>query len=213
MQELIVEIVDKFGYIGIFLLIAIETVFPPIPSEIILTFGGFMTTYTQMNVWVVILSATVGSVAGAVLWYGIGRILNADRLKRLFNSKLGKVLRLKKSDVTKAGKWFEKQGSKAVFFGRFVPIIRSLVSLPAGMAKMKMLSFLGFTVAGTLIWNTVLIFLGRIAGSAWEKISEYLDIYTMVFIVILAVIFVIAAIIFIKKRFLKSSEESEEDKE
>lgn len=203
MQEIIIEILNQFGYLGIFLLITIENIFPPIPSEVILTFGGFMTTYTKMNVWGVILAATAGSVMGAIILYVIGRVLNAERLERLFDSKLGKLLRLKKEDVSKAEKWFLKRGSKAIFFCRFVPIVRSLISIPAGVARMKFSSFLTLTVIGTFIWNVVLVFLGRIAGNAWETIAHYVDIYSMVAAAFFALVAIVIVAIFVKKRFLK----------
>lgn len=205
MQEIILDIINQFGYIGIFLLISIENIFPPIPSEVILTFGGFLTTYTNMNVWGVIIAATIGSVAGAVILYIIGRMLNAERLARLFDSRLGKLLRLKKEDVKKAEGWFLKHGNKAVFFCRFVPIVRSLISIPAGVAKMQLYPFLSLTVIGTLIWNVVLVFLGRIAGNAWEKIAGYVDVYAMIALAIFVLIAIAAVALFIKKRFLNTA--------
>lgn len=202
MQEIILDIINQFGYIGIFILIAIENIFPPIPSEVILTFGGFLTTYTNMNVWGVIIAATMGSVAGAIILYIIGRILNAERLARLFGSRLGKLLHLKKEDVRKAERWFLKHGNKAVFFCRFVPIVRSLISIPAGVAKMQMFPFLSLTVIGTFIWNVVLVFLGRIAGNAWETIAGYIDVYAMIALTAFVLIAIVMGAIFIKKRFL-----------
>ncbi len=202
MQEIIFNIINQFGYIGIFLLITIENIFPPIPSEIILTFGGFLTTYTNMNVWGVIIAATIGSVTGAVFLYIIGRILNTDRLTRLFESRLCKALRLKKEDVLKAEKWFLRHGNKAVFFCRFVPIVRSLISIPAGVAKMELYSFLILTTIGTFIWNIVLVFLGRVAGNAWETIAGYFDVYSLIALAVFVLIGIVVGVIFIKKRFL-----------
>lgn len=206
MQEVILNIINQFGYIGVFILIAIENIFPPIPSEVILTFGGFLTTYTTMNVWGVIAAATMGSVAGAIILYIIGRILNAQRLARLFDSRLGKLLHLKKEDVRKAERWFLKHGNKAVFFCRFVPIVRSLISIPAGVAKMQMFPFLSLTVIGTFIWNVVLVFLGRIAGNTWETIAGYVDVYAMVALVVFVLIAIVAGVIFIKKRFFNKGD-------
>ncbi|HBC95001.1 MAG TPA: alkaline phosphatase [Pelotomaculum sp.] len=208
MQEIILDIINQFGYIGIFLLITIENIFPPIPSEVILTFGGFLTTYTNMNVWGVIIAATIGSVVGAIILYIIGRILNADRLARLFDSRLGKLLRLKKEDVRKAERWFLKHGNKAVFFCRFVPIVRSLISIPAGVAKMQLCPFLSLTAIGTFIWNVVLVFLGRVAGNAWETIAGYVDVYTMIALAAFVLIAIVVGAIFIKKRFFEYSEAS-----
>ena len=202
MQDIMLDVINRFGYAGVFLLIMVENIFPPIPSEVILTFGGFMTTYTDMNVWVVILVATLGSAVGAVVLYLVGRLLSAAHLERLFEGRIGRLLHLKINDVNRAEAWFAKHGNKAIFFCRFVPIVRSLISVPAGMAKAKMAPFLLFTVAGTFIWNTVLIFLGRVAGDAWENMAHYVDTYSMV---ALAVLFVAAAgigAVFIKRRFL-----------
>lgn len=201
MQNIILEIIDRFGYIGIGLLIAIENIFPPIPSEIILTFGGFMTTFSNMSLFGCTVAATIGSLFGAIVLYILGRGLNADLFTRLFDSKLAKKLHLKKEDVTRAGEWFNKYGNKAVFFCRFVPLIRSLVSIPAGMAKMNLISFLSLTLLGTLAWNMVLVYLGRLAGDNWETVASYMDFYSMVSISFLSIAILLIGTIFIKKRF------------
>ena len=169
MQEWIIQTMEQFGYLGIFLLITIENLFPPIPSEIILTFGGFMTTYTSLHVWGVILSATIGSVLGAIILYGIGRLLSVDLLAKILDGKIGKILRFKKEDVFKACDWFNSKGKKTVLLCRCVPIVRSLISIPAGMAKMKFGIFLVLTTIGSFVWNIVLVYLGAAAGEAWEK--------------------------------------------
>ena len=203
MQNTMLEIINQFGYIGIFLLVAIENIFPPIPSEIVLTFAGFLTTQTQMNVWLVIVAATAGSVAGAVVLYLVGRLFTPERLERLFDGKLGRILHLKASDVSKAEKWFLKREKTAVFVCRFIPVVRSLISIPAGAAKMHWGAFLSLSAAGTFAWNTLLIFLGRFAGDAWESMVSYVDIYATIAIIILIVAVVILGVIFVKKRFLK----------
>lgn len=203
MQEIIIDIMDKFGYVGVALLIAVENIFPPIPSEIILTFGGFMTTYTDLDVWLMIFAATVGSVIGACTLYLLGRILNEERLERWLSGKWGKILHLKAEDVRRADKWFKKRGKFTVFICRFIPIVRSLISVPAGMAKMKFGSFLALTTAGTAIWNTVLIWLGVFAGGAWEQIVGYIGIYSDVLIGLVALAAIIFLIIFYKKRIKK----------
>ena len=202
MEDFIIDIINRFGYLGVFLLIIIENFFPPIPSEIILTFGGFMTTCSRMTVWGVIISATIGSSLGAVVLYILGRILNGDRLELLFDSKLGKMLHLKVEDVRTAGKWFNKHGYQAVFLCRFVPIVRSLISIPAGMAKMRLDTFLLLTILGTFIWNSVLVYLGRLAGEAWGTIASYMDYYTMITAAVLVILVLFFAVSFIKKRFL-----------
>ena len=116
MQEMVIEIMNNFGYLGVFLLIAIENIFPPIPSEVILLFGGFMTTFTDMNVIGVIIASTLGSLLGAIALYYIGKILNKERLKKIITSKYGKLLRLTPEDIDKADNWFDIKGNKNVFF-------------------------------------------------------------------------------------------------
>ena len=200
MEEIIIEIVNKFGYLGIMLLIAIENIFPPIPSEVILTFGGFATTISNITVVGAIIAATIGSVTGAIALYWIGRILNEERIDKIVDSKIGKILGLKKENIHKAFSWFDNKGKYAVFFGRFVPIVRSLVSIPAGMAKMAIIPFLILTTIGSLIWNTVLISLGRIAGASWGKIAEYIGGYSDIVLGVFIVVAVLVVIVFYAKK-------------
>ena len=185
MQEWIINTMNQFGYAGIALLIAIENIFPPIPSEVILTFGGFMTTKSNMNIWLVLLSATTGSTAGAMVLYYIGRLVTPERLG-WFIDRWGFLLKLKTQDIIKAENWFNRHGSLTVFFCRFIPIVRSLISLPAGMAEMKISKFLLFTVSGTAIWNVVLINLGAFAGEKWNIIADYINTYSYVVFILLA---------------------------
>lgn len=194
---------NQFGYPGVAFLIALENIFPPIPSEIILTFGGFMTTYSHLTSWGVILAATVGSLIGAIALYAIGRIFKPERLESWLSGRVGRILHLKQGDVTKACVWFEKRGKSAVFFGRCVPIIRSLISVPAGMSKMNIPLFLVLTTAGSLVWNTVLVLLGVAAGASWELIIQYTDLYTAITIAVIGGIVVILAALYIYKRFIK----------
>lgn len=178
MRELIFQVMDSWGGIGIFALILIENLFPPIPSEVILTFGGFMTTYTSMTVWGVTGYATAGSVAGAAILYGAGYLAAPSRLDRFLGGRAGKLLHFQKEDVEDAAEWFEKRGRGAVFFCRCVPIIRSLISIPAGMSGMPFCPFLILTTVGSLIWNTVLICAGAAAGASWERVMEKVDVYS-----------------------------------
>ncbi len=200
MQTIIINIMNQFGYFGIALLIAIENIFPPIPSEVILTFGGFMTTFTNMKIWGVILSATIGSVSGALVLYALGRWLNPERLERWLNGRLGKILHLKKEDIQRAEKWFDRRGKLTVFFCRFIPIVRSLISIPAGMARMSMGAFLLLTALGTAIWNVVLVYLGAFFGASWETAAGYMNTYSMVAAVVFAVLAIVLGVIYYKKR-------------
>ena len=205
MQEIILSIMGKYGYIGVFLLIMIENVFPPIPSEVILLFGGFMTTYTKLNIVGMVVASTLGSIFGAIILYYIGKIFNKDRLKKLISGKLGKILRLKVSDIDNADSWFDNKGNKTVFFCRFIPLIRSLISIPAGMSEMPMVKFLLYTLFGSLIWNTVLIIVGSVVGENWTKIVNILDTYSHIVVIILFIIVVVGIYFFYRKRSNKKS--------
>ena len=190
---------EQFGYLGVAFLIMIENLFPPIPSEVILTFGGFMTTTTELNIPLMIVAATIGAVVGAAILYGIGTLLDVERLDKIVD-KYGNILRITHADIHKADSWFDRYGFWTVFFCRFVPLIRSLISLPAGMANMNFGLFLLFTTVGTVIWNTVLIYLGAAVGSQWETIVHYMDIYSNVAYVILGIIGIALFIWYIRKR-------------
>lgn len=205
MQAWIIEMMNQFGYIGVAGLIALENIFPPIPSEVILTFGGFMTTYTTLHVWGVIIAATAGSMAGALILYGVGRFLKPERLKKLLSGMLGRILRLEPDDIDDAIAWFNRRGNTAVFFCRFIPIIRSLISLPAGTARMNLGIFLILTAIGSAIWNTVLVWLGAVAGASWSRIVVYMDTYTSLVVVIIIALLLLFAARFIRKRFLAES--------
>jgi len=179
MEQWITSIMSDYGYIGIFLLIMLENVFPPIPSEVILTVGGFMTTTTDMTILGVILASTAGSVSGALILYGIGLLLDVERLEKIVE-KYGHILRVKKADIHRADAWFDRYGIWAIFFGRLIPLVRSLISIPAGMANTKFWLFLTFTTLGTLLWNTILVFVGEAVGENRDEIMAQLDVYSNV---------------------------------
>ena len=194
MQETIIQIMNAYGYIGVFSLILVENIFPPIPSEVVLLFGGAITAMSDLSVPVVILVATLGSVVGAIVLYLLGRILKAERLRKLFSGKFGRVLRLKPEDVDKATAWFARYEKKAVLICRCVPIVRSLISIPAGVTEMNVPLFLLLTTVGSAVWNTVLVCLGAFLGAQWEKALPYFDQYSNV-ILVLCVIAVVALVI------------------
>lgn len=200
MQETIIQIMNNLGYLGVFFLIAVENIFPPIPSEVILLFGGFMTTMSKMSIIGVIIASTLGSVLGGIILYYIGKILNKERLKKIVRGKIGKILRLKEKDIDKADEWFDAKGNKTVFFCRFVPILRSLISIPAGMSEMKMPKFLIYTTVGSAIWNTVLTITGSIVGEKWESIVNIMDKYSHITLFILIITFIIVTVVYFKKR-------------
>lgn len=203
METWITSIMADFGYIGIFVLIMVENLFPPIPSEIILTFGGFMTTVTSLNVVMVIIVATLGSVVGAILLYKVASYFGKERLTKIV-LKYGRILRLKESDIERAENFFLKYGSWAVFLCRMIPLIRSLISIPAGMTKMKMSRFLILTTAGSLLWNTVLIGLGAMLGESWSEIVVFMDSFSTIIYSIIVILVVVGLGFFFRARFKKT---------
>lgn len=201
MEEIIITLINKYGYFGILFLVALENVFPPIPSEVILTFGGFSTTITDLNILGVIAFSTLGSLIGALLLYYIGKILNKERLIKIVSGKIGKLLRLKKEHIEKADYWFDNRGQKTVFFCRFIPIVRSLISIPAGMSEMKLSKFILYSFLGTVIWNSVLVILGSIVGEKWENIVSVMNAYSSTVVVIIGICIVGGIVYYlIKKR-------------
>lgn len=159
-----------------------------------------MTTQSTLTVLGVILSSTIGSVLGAIILYFIGKILNKERLIKIVSGKIGKILRIKKKDIEVADTWFDTKGTKTVFFCRFVPIVRSLISIPAGMSEMPFTKFLILTTLGTVIWNTILTILGSIMGENWYIIASIIENYATVVLVILIILFIIGIILFYKSR-------------
>lgn len=200
MQEFIIQVIENFGYIGITLLIAIENIFPPIPSEVILAFGGFMTTKTSLTILGVVISATIGSTLGAIILYYIGRVLNKDRIENIVSGKVGQILRLKAEDIEKAHKWFNKKGQKTVFICRFIPVVRSLISIPAGMSKMEFHRFILYTVIGSSIWNILLTILGKQLGDSWEKVVYIFSEFSHIVLIALILILIAGIIWFYKNK-------------
>ena len=184
MRELVLELMGDSGNLAVFLLILVENLFPPIPSEVILTFGGVMTVCTDMTPVGVILFSTAGSLAGAVILYSVGRFLPDEVFRKLLCGQIGHLLHFRLEDVDLAKGWFRERGRSAVFLCRLIPIVRSLISIPAGIARMQFVPFLVFTAAGSLLWNTVLVYAGRIAGDSWEKVAAAFGVYSDLFLMI-----------------------------
>jgi membrane protein DedA with SNARE-associated domain len=199
MQAWITDFMEQFGYFGIFLMLAFENIFPPIPSEVILPFGGFMTTTTSLTIPGVIIAATAGSLLGAVILYYIGRLLDVSRLEKLVE-RWGGLIRVTKKDIHKADAWFDKYGYWTVLFCRMVPLVRSLISIPAGMSGMKFGVFMIFTTIGTLGWNLLLVLIGAALGESWEDIAMYMDVYSNVVYVLIAGGLVILGFLYFRKR-------------
>ena len=184
MQDFIIETMNQWGYLGVFLLIAIENVFPPIPSEVILLFGGALTAAAlggKLSIFWMVVAATLASLAGALLLYYIGKILKTERLKKIVAGRVGKVLRLKPADIDRADQWFDQKGNITVLICRCIPLLRSLISIPAGMSEMSMPKFLLYTVVGSAAWNTILVLIGHNLGNNWESILGFFDDFSHIY--------------------------------
>ncbi len=179
----LLDLVDRLGPIGVGISILLETVIPPIPSEAVLGLAGVLINDGRMTIVPVILCATAGSVLGAIFFYYVGRALGPRRSHAF----LDRLPLVETEDVDKTFGWFERHGRSAVFLGRMVPIVRSFISVPAGVVRMPLGQFLLFTTGGSLIWNTVLVGLGVAAGDVIQANLHYLD-YLVVAAVVLAVI-------------------------
>lgn len=162
-------VIDAAGALGVALLVALESIIPPIPSEIVLAMAGYLAGEGRFNVVLVVLAATAGSLAGALVLYWLGAAAGEDRLKRW----LDKLPLVDRDDLEKADRWFERHGRWAVLFGRMVPVVRSLVSVPAGANRMPLPEFVAFTTLGSGIWNTLFVGLGYALGSRWQQIEKY----------------------------------------
>lgn len=174
MFDSITDIVSQGGYLGIFLLMLAENVFPPIPSELIMPMAGFVAARGELDIVLVILAGTAGSVAGALPWYYAGALFGKNRLKRMA-TRFGRWMTVSPADIDTASAWFERHEGMAVFTGRLIPAIRTLISVPAGIVRMPMLPFLAYSTIGSLIWTTLLAVTGFLLESQYEVVEGYID--------------------------------------
>jgi membrane protein DedA with SNARE-associated domain len=181
-------LMTSLGYLGITLLMALENLIPPIPSEFIMPLAGFTAAQGELSLPLVILAGTLGSVLGALPLYALGAVLGQERLERWIG-KYGKWLGLKCNDIQRASAWFERHGNKAVFFLRLVPGVRSLISIPAGGVKMPFYQFLLLTTLGSAIWTTLLTLAGYLLGENYERVDQYLGPLSYV---VIGTLFIIA---------------------
>lgn len=185
------DVIERLGAVGVALLVILENVFPPIPSEIVLPFAGFVARRGDGSVVVMVFAATVGAVAGALILYGIAALIGPDRLGA-FIARFGRWFGVKPADLARAEQWFDRHALAAVLLGRCVPLIRSVVSVPAGFRRMRLAPFLLYTALGSLVWNTALIGAGAILGDQWERVQPYVAVLQWV---------VVAAILVLLARF------------
>lgn len=191
-----VHLMDVVGPWGAGLAIALENLFPPLPSEVILPMAGLAANRGSFSLFEALFWTTLGSIVGAFALYGLGAALGQKRLKTIFRV----IPLLKEDDVDNAVAWFNKHGGKAVFFGRMLPIFRSLISIPAGVARMPLWKFGLYTLAGSLIWNTIFVGAGYMLGEAWPIVEEYASV--LQYVVIAVAVLAVAVFVFLRVRSL-----------
>ena len=171
-----VSVMDALGAVGAGLLVAAENIFPPIPSELILPLAGFTAARGSLNLGAVIVCATLGSVLGALVLYAIGAALGRDRTRRF----MAALPLVNPADVDRTENFFDRRGSFTVFFGRMIPIFRSLISIPAGVTRMPLPRFVALTAAGSFLWNCALILAGYYLGENWHIVEDYVGVASYV---------------------------------
>ena len=186
----ITQTIEQLGYVGIALLMFLENLFPPIPSELIMPLAGFTVAKGEMNFLVAVIAGVVGTILGAFPWYYAGRILDEPRLERLAD-RYGKWITVSSTDIKKANKWFYRYGAKAVFLCRLVPGVRTLISLPAGINNMPLLPFALYSTLGTTLWILLLTTAGYKLGENYDLVDEYIGPLSKIVLLSLAIWFVL----------------------
>jgi membrane protein DedA with SNARE-associated domain len=189
-SEWALKIVETLGYVGVFLLIAIENLIPPIPSELILPLAGFSVGRGELTFPGVMIASTCGSVVGALVLYYIGAVIGEARLRRFIRRvEQMPILNhlVNEGDIDKAQDWFGRYGGATVFFGRLIPIVRSAISIPAGFARMNLVKFVAYSFVGSSIWNGILIGAGWFVGDNWHSIEQYVKYFQYLVIVVVGV--------------------------
>ena len=187
------DVIDAIGLAGVAFLVALENIFPPIPSELILLLAGFNVSEGRFGMVGAVLAATAGSVVGAYFLYAVGRLVQDERLER-FLAGAGRFVGLKRTDVHKGFQWFDRHGTFVVLFGRLIPVVRSVVSIPAGSDNMPIARFTILTAAGSLVWNTVWVAVGWGLGDQWEKAGKWGDYLQYGVITLAAVGFIVLVV-------------------
>ena len=193
MATWVTDTIYSLGYAGIVVLMVLENVFPPIPSEVIMPLAGFMVSQGKFSLIGIIAAGTAGSVLGALPFYYIGRWINEERLKALAD-RYGRWLTVSGNDIERSKAWFDKHGRTAIILGRLVPAVRSLISIPAGIVRMNLAIFLTYTTVGTALWTALLAFLGYYLGSNFGRVGEYVDKISWLVIAAIVLIYIVRVI-------------------
>jgi len=194
-DEFVRGLMENFGAFGIGLLMFLENIFPPIPSEIIMPLAGYQAAIGQMSIATVILAGTIGTVLGILPWYYLGRVVGEQRIIRLAE-RFGRWMTLSPSDVMAADRWFRRYGTLAVLFGRLVPTVRTLISIPAGLAAMPMPLFLLFSTIGSLLWTTFLAMAGYLLGQNYEMVDQYVGPVSNIIVIGIVILYVYRVVTF-----------------
>jgi membrane protein DedA with SNARE-associated domain len=192
MIEWITGFMDSLGYVGIALLMFLENIFPPIPSEVVMPLAGFTAAQGDLSLVGVIVAGVVGSVLGALPWYFAGRVYGAERVRK-FADHYGRWLTVSRDDIDQATHWFSRHGRSAVLIGRMVPAVRTLISVPAGVCEMNLPTFLLFSTIGTTAWTALLAFAGYMLRDQWAVAGDYVGPISKVVLAAIALWFVVRA--------------------
>jgi membrane protein DedA with SNARE-associated domain len=192
---LCISIISSIGYFGILLLMIMESMIIPVPSELVLTFAGFLISSGEMKFIIVVISATIGSLIGSLLSYYIG-IYGGNR----FVKRYGKYFLLDEESLVKTERWFSRRGELTIFLGRFIPVVRHIISIPAGMGKMNLKKFMLYTFLGAGMWNAFITYVGFVLGNNWKTIKQYSDYVSFGVLVILIVLILYFIWRHVKKR-------------
>jgi len=199
MEAFVVSMMQKLGSVGIALLMFLENVFPPVPSELIMPLAGYLATRGDMNILFVVFAGTIGSLLGTLPWYYLDKRLGHDGVRKLA-SRHGRWLTMHPSDIDAASEKFKRHGKTSVLLGRLIPTVRTLISVPAGVANMPMGEFLLFSAIGTFVWTTAFAMAGYLLGQAYEVVADYVDPVSTAVLVGLISLYVYRVVTFKEER-------------
>ncbi len=184
LSHLVIQYIQSAGYVGVFMLMLLESALIPIPSEVTMPFAGFLVQQGHLNFWLVVLLGALGNLTGSLIAYALGYYLEESVILSLIK-KYGKFILVTEHEYLRAAKWFQKYGNPIAFFSRLLPVVRTFISLPAGLAEMKVWQFALYTFLGSLIWSTILTWVGFYLGSKWNMIHPYFQKFQIVIIAVI----------------------------
>ncbi|WP_251517429.1 MULTISPECIES: DedA family protein [Staphylococcus] len=199
MEHILTQFINTWGYAAIAILILLENILPFIPSEIILTLSGLMSVKSDLDIAMLFIISTIASLIGLITLYYISRLVSEEKLYR-FVDKYGKWIKLRGRDVERANDWFDKYSAVAVFVCRFIPVLRVLITIPAGINRMNVVAFTIISLIGTTIWNFGLILLGRALSDNWDLLMNSLHTYSYIMYVIIAIVVIYLIVKFYKNK-------------